>query len=211
MLLTIASANADYSILPTIGSQGTVTLSYDPSSYSGGNSGGAFLADSPQIGSFYTFCIQDTVEFYAGQQYDYTVGNNVSLGAAYLFSHFSDGNLPGFNYNLGSGFTQSSTELQDAIWYFQGQIPTPADGATYVSWTLDSLHDTTSQALANSGGAYNVGALDMYSGNTPAQDQLTMVSSLPEPSQAVAGGVLIGAGGIVWLIRRRKVLRHANH
>ena len=110
--------------------------------------------------AFETFCIEVNESFSPGTSYNAQVSstvvpggplNYVTLGVAYLYSQFAQGTLSGYNYNnlSGSGTTSreySADELQDAIWYLQGEI----NGSGQV--TVSGVKDLTT--INKTGNAY---------------------------------------------------------
>ena len=81
---------------------------------------------------FQTFCCEMTTPLCTGQSCNATVCNSIisgpgsstaiTVGTAYLYSCFSQGILQGYNYKTGTGRETCADELQDAVWYFQGEI-----------------------------------------------------------------------------------------
>ena len=187
---------------------------------------------------FETFCIEVNETFSPGTTYNAAISSTVSpggpdtyitLGTAYLYSEFAQGDLSGtvgsltVSYDYGSltsaGRELSADELQDAIWYLQGEITTNGDIATGLKSEVSNInttlykfnastdpfvllaeeeleHSTNAAALAaiecNANGAYNVLALDLSctNNNSPAQDQL-VYCPVPEPGTVAAGGLLL--------------------
>jgi hypothetical protein len=127
---------------------GTVTLTQG--SYSYGN-GGEFTATTSGLGTFQTFCIEYSEEFYPGQQYWYVENtgavygglggqdaidnhfgprsmDNISIGTAWLYSQFR-ADLVGSHYfgdTLTSSRCEAAGQLQMAIWWFEDEIPNAA-------------------------------------------------------------------------------------
>ena len=191
----------------------TVTLTQNTSGYSGANGGGEFKAVTSGNGTFQTFCIDVGHEFYPGKTYNYSLsqqtfvgsGNNISIGTAWLYSQFLDGNLYNLN-TFGSGRTADATSLQSVFWglenssygssssYFNNSNPFYQAVVT----KFGSLAAAEADAGANN--IYGVEVMNLYSGNDPskclAQSQLVRVprpptASVPEPSTIVAGALLL--------------------
>ncbi len=187
---------------------------------------------------FETFCIEVNETFNPGTTYNASISSTVSpggpdtyitLGTAYLYSQFAKGDLSGtvgslavsYNYTslTSSGRELSADELQDAIWYLQGEITTNGDIAKGLTSEVKDVNTglysfnastdpfvllaeqeagggTNAAALAaieaNANGAYNVMALDLTctNNNAPAQDQLVYIP-VPEPGTVAAGGLLL--------------------
>ena len=177
-----------------INTQGAlITLNWAPGNYSGGNNGGEFQAitSGGNLGNFQTFCIQDTVYFNPGQTYNYTINTSeVTLGTAWIYDEYRKGVLPGYNYTWSTpGHTTSSTDAQEAIWYFQNTGPW-GDIALLSPGALTYVHDANT---AISGGWHNtdVVGLDLWDANhNPAQAQLG-IAAVPETSTWVSAVLLL--------------------
>ena len=166
---------------------GTVTLSFD-----GGNAfnGGAFKAVTSGLGTFDTFCLDKDTDFNIGQTYQYAIsstilpgGSFITLGTAYIYSQFTAG-AAGY-----SGSSAMDNEIQQAIWWLQGDI---AIRPTIIN-QLETDLSTTDQGLeVNGNGAYGVVALALtpLGGGAYAQPQLAVV---PEPTTILAGVMLVGS------------------
>ena len=167
---------------------------------------------------FQTFCIETGEFFYPGSTYNVTIsydiyydggmfpsGSPITMGTAWLYSQFAAGTLIGsgplsYDYTYGSGRTTMAGDLQQAIWYLQGEetslinAGSGADGTTFYNAAVSALGGTINNA-AN--GAYGVVALNLWAPNldgsngTGAQDQLMVVPEasfvVPEPSTASFG------------------------
>ena len=175
------------------------------------------IGSSPNLGSFLTFCVelQEDINLSGGQNYNYQINtgavadtgdssgyghidatdplagpgfgknmDNVSIGTAYLYSQFRAGNL-----NITS--TQLAGNLQNAIWYLEGEL-TYAQMQTYntanglaffndaVTGTGTTGTDGTGTVFADSGGADGVVVLNLYNQDgSLAQDQLAIVPTKP--------------------------------
>jgi len=201
--------------------------------------------NGPLGSTFQTFCIEYTENLRFGSQYEYKInsgavkggaGNtavdpytglsmdNVSIGTAWLYSQFRAGTLA--NY-FGADQLKRAGDLQMAIWYLEDETSS-LTGTTFNGYTPDgsvyynlakanagggSLSDT--QVKADSGGAYGVVALNLFSAGSPGavtidgqtydvnQDVLAIV---PEPTTMVAGALLLLPFGASALrIVRRKI------
>jgi len=152
---------------------------------------------------FQTFCIETMEYFSPGSTYNVTIsdkilynagqfpsGGPITLGTAWLYSQFAAGTLNGYDYTYGSGRTATAGDLQQAIWYLQGEaglINGGADGTTFYNDAVSALGGTVGDP-AN--GAYGVFALNMWTPNedgsngAAAQDQLMVV---PEPTTVSFG------------------------
>ncbi|MGD0348766.1 MAG: hypothetical protein ABSB84_00390 [Verrucomicrobiota bacterium] len=158
--------------------------------------------------NFQTFCIETGEYFYPGTTYNVTIsdevlydggqfpdGEPVTIGTAWLYSQFAAGTLSGYDYAYGSGRTASAGDLQQAIWYLQGEaslVNGGADGTAFYNAAVSALGAAAINNPAN--GAYGVVALNLWdSSNGGAQDQLMMV---PEPSAASFGLLLLLPHGL---------------
>lgn len=190
---------------------------------------------------FETFCVEIDTEFTPGSTYNTSIGNTIlpsgaaiTIGTAYLYSQFAQGTLQNYNYNQNSTGTGSraytSDELQDAIWYLQGEITgagnqyTKGDNFLYSfgGFLFDPKSDPFVQLAesmfgvnafaSDSSNNYGVQVLELTSSDgSPAQDQLvyTSVNSVvpvPEPATFAAGAMLLAPLGISALrtIRKKK-------
>ncbi len=155
---------------------------------------------------FQTFCIETKVDFTPGETYNVTIGNEIfndgqfpsgepiMMGTAWLYSHFAAGTLSGYDYTYGSGRTVSAGDLQQAIWYLQGEatslVNDGVNGTAFYNAAVSALGGTIHNAAD---GAYGVVVLNLWvpgphgSNGAAAQDQLMIV---PEPS-VVSFGLLL--------------------
>jgi hypothetical protein len=166
--------------------------------------------------NFQTFCIETGEYFTPGDTYNVTIsaevlydggqfpnGEPITMGTAWLYSQFAAGTLSGYDYAYGYGRTITAGDLQQAIWYLQGEQPglvnvSGADGTAFYNAAVLALGGVA--AVNNpANGAYGVVALNLWvpnedgSNGAAAQDQLMVVpepSTVPEPS-AVSFGLLL--------------------
>ena len=144
-------------------------------------------------GTTYNVSISDEVRYDGGQ---FPAGEPITLGTAWLYSQFTAGTLGGYDYH-DSGRTASAGNLQQAIWYLQGEetslVNGVADGTAFYNAALSALGGTVNNA-AN--GAYGVIVLNLWvpnpdgSNGAGAQDQLMVVpqlSTVPEPGAGSFG------------------------
>lgn len=179
-----------------------------------------------------TFCVEMTETMSPGTPYTASLdGNTISpgakgarnyltMGTAYLYSQFAQGKLSGYDYTSGPGREVSADELQDAIWYLQGEMTT-GNGGNQNDWdngnlaysfnlsdpTADPFVALAEQACGNSlAGAectntlYYVQVLELTCGTQPAQDQL-IYCPVPEPGTLAAGALFLVPLG--WSVLRR--------
>ena len=157
--------------------------------------------------SFQTFCVEEAEYFSPGSTYNVTISNEVfynggqfpggeplTMGTAWLYSQFAAGTLSGYDYVYGSGRTATAGDLQQAIWYLQGEaglVNGSADGTVFYNEAFSVLGGAITNA-AN--GTYGVAVLNLWapqpdgSNGTAAQDQLMVV---PEPTTVSFGLLLL--------------------
>jgi hypothetical protein len=154
--------------------------------------------------NFQTFCVETLVTFTPGNVYNAIIsneilpdsqfpsGNPITMGTAWLYSQFAAGTLSGYDYTEGSGRIATAGDLQQAIWYLQGDVASlvngGADGTAFYTAAQTALGGNINNA-AN--GAYGVVCLNLRDGNY--QDQLMVAPGytvVPEPS-AVSFGLLL--------------------
>ena len=212
---------------------GTMTVTLSTDSNTGGHGGGAFYAQTSGNGNFETFCIDPSHSFTTGKTYNYTISQNttdpnvskigrktvykdnfISIGTAFLYSQFLDG-------NLGDGWTKSdSTLLQQTFWALEGEISNVSSilntGNTFYNDLITQFHNiSAAEADAGEDNIYGVAVMNLYSirngKTTLAQSQLVRIPtcpppvSVPEPSTIVAGALLLLPLGVSALkILRRK-------
>ncbi len=149
--------------------------------------------------NFQTFCVETTEYFTPGDVYNVIIsdailpddqfpgGEPITMGTAWLYSQFAAGTLSGYDYTEGGGRIATAGDLQQAIWYLQGDVASlvngSADGTDFYNAAVSALGGSINSA-AN--GAYGVVCLNLRDGND--QDQLMVV---PEPSVASFGLLLL--------------------
>jgi hypothetical protein len=226
-LALLASPSAMASLTVTL--YDTTYNNYSPGGeYNAVTTGGSYLANysssAIRNGGFETFCIDKSTTFSYGVAYDaslssYIVGNSgnqLSLGAAYLYSEFAAGSLSGYNYTTTSARQTSAAWLQKTLWALEGQYSSTVFGASNPFYNLLlSEFSTIAGAQANAAGAYGVQVLQLTDscGNS-VQSQLVQcgtpspnVGVVPEPATVVAGALLLLPFGVSTLrIIRRKHL-----
>jgi hypothetical protein len=198
-------------------------------------------------GGFETFCVEINEDFSPGTTYNAQISSTIlpdpgaqydyiTLGTAYLYSQFAQGTLADYDYTAGynsmtkMGRELSADELQDAIWFLQGEINSSGKvilSGSEITSVNDSLytfsastdpfillaeeniyHNTNSAALTkietDADGAYGVLALDLTSSNgQSAQDQL-IYCPVPEAATFAAGAMLLFPLGLSTLRSLRK-------
>jgi hypothetical protein len=193
----------------------TVVLTQDAYSFSvagefNANLSHSFLgnyAASAIVGTgFETFCIETMVDFNAGQTYTYSLANvdsrGVALteGAAYLYSQFSKGTLGNYDYTDTATRNTDASELQSAIWWFQGEqtypgYPSPTNNVFYKE-AITALGSANADLAEN--GKFGVEVLQMWDGKNAAQNQLVLV-----PDQGATAGLFAMGLTAMGLLHRR--------
>ncbi len=206
------------------------TINFGSSAYENGT-GGEFNAvttpfgSSPDLGSFPTFCIEDSENISAPPSgpYTYTINpgavaggagayaidphtgltmDNISIGTAWLFSQFAAGTLTlddgsgGAGSYFGANRYNNAGELQQAFWYLEDENGGVDNG--YVALAESALSTDLNGVKADSGGAYGVVALNLFNPDgSLAQDQLAVVPEPIVPEPTTAGCFLLGLGALV--------------
>jgi len=105
------------------------------------------LATGPGGVGFETFCMDTGTEVRSNPLGATLIPGNVTAGTAWLYSEFAHGLLgaDGYNYtdtSVAGGRWKSAAALQSAIWYFQGDIASPAAGlaTTFVNDAIAALN-----------------------------------------------------------------------
>ena len=188
------------------------------------------------VTGFETFCVEMNQSFTPGNTYNTTVGNSivsgpysstsVTVGTAYLYSQFAQGTLTGYTYTPGSNRELSADELQDAIWYLQGELPSYGSSSTsdslykfkasndpFVALVQSLFGGSATESDATYGNNFGVEALNLTSGSgwdtQYNQDQLVYTSGpkptpVPEPATFAAGAMLLAPLGLSLLRIIRK-------
>lgn len=177
----------------------TVTLNTTQNSYYGtGGSGGEFIATTSDNGTFNTFCADVSHVFYTGNPYSYTISQNtgytptskLSLGDAYLYSSFLNGEL---NSQLTD--IQSYGKFAYALWYFNGEnAPFSFDNDPFITYAENAGVGDLNTLLSPSDGAYGISVMNLYNTDgSPAQSQLVYVSDTTNTGMLLFGSLcLIG-------------------
>ncbi len=169
---------------------------------------------------FGTFCIEFNEYFHSGGVYDVALNNGsimggvsgavngkdvISNGTAYLYEQFALGTLAGFNYgdtNLDSVVYDSAKQLQNTIWYLEGEITSAYYGVGFGSF-LGLAQSQLDYASDYVGGAVKVMNLTSNNGHKHHQDQL-VYAGVPDSGTTVSL-LLVAVCGLVGA--RRKLAR----
>lgn len=220
MGLALAGAVASPSLLASYDGSVTVTAG----NYQAGNGGEFKAVTTPSLGkinlgTFQTFCIELNEHLSFGGTYNYRINSgavaggtsetvaldpntglsmdNISAGTAYLYANYRAGNA---GFTVGS--LTDAANLQNAIWYLENEIGSIGGANPYYNAAI-AHYTTLAAARADSGGAYGVVALNLFTGNDEVhQDVLGIV---PEPTTLVAGALMaLPFGASVVRVLRRK-------
>jgi len=212
-----------------------VTVTRVPGYFSG--SGGEFTisgspwANTPPYnsvalvgGGFQTFCVELNEHVIMGNTYlaelnlkavNGGVGGGspdpLSIGAAWLYKQFAEGNLFGYDYTL-AGRAASAALLQEAIWWLEDEItslsgPNPFLAQLSTPAWISSYGSNPKADYDPSTAGFNVRVINMWGAdangnidkNQPKQDMLVY---LPDGGMTL---VLLGAGLLgVAAIRRKE-------
>lgn len=112
-----------------------------------------------------TFCVETAITFLPGAAYDASIGSqikpnvapgstSIAVGAAWLYQQFVTGDLSassegGYEYTTltASGREKSGDELQDAIWYLEGEIT--STGRVVSGDDVKSVNNSTYNFIAS--------------------------------------------------------------
>ncbi len=186
-------------------------------------------------GGIETFCVEMAQTISAGTPYSATVGPSIvngsgssplTVGVAWLYMEFVTGGLanaagysvsgadydytPGYNNTTGMGRELSADELQDAIWYLQGELGTSTTTQTRDSiYTYTASNDPFIQLVEDKFGSlagaeesdtasgasnYGVEVLNLTSevnGCTVYDQDQLIYCPVPEPATLAAGAMLL--------------------
>ena len=254
--LSLAIAMPCVFVASNLFAQLSTTLDLAPNGYRDPNAWGgeftAFVTGGPNFAANYnsaaqatiggqtgfeTFCVEIDEEFSPGGTYNTSLGNTIipggaaiTIGTAYLYSQFAQGTLSGYQYGTGMARETSADELQDAIWYLQGEVTSAGNhftmgngngsqGGNYLYNFGGSGFNPASDPFVNlvqtmfganafasdTNNNYGVQVLELSSAGGYNQDQL-VIAPVPEPATFVAGAIPLVPLGIslVRALRRKK-------
>lgn len=216
--LLVASAQAAFAAL-------TVTTGSDWGTYKNTqNGGGEFtltLTDTASKSSrtIQTFCLETHEYIRLNSTYDATIntaadhGNHtsntilgpdtISNGTAWLYSSFVQGSLTGYDYSSTAGRQTSAADLQNAIWYLEGEI-TSISNNTFYNAALKEFGSYAKATANYDSTASSVRVLNLTKGehcNTTYAQDVLVATPTPIPAAAwLFGSGLLGLVGI----RRKK-------
>lgn len=189
----------------TFGDAGELTATATPNSFLSG------YVPSTILGSgFQTFSAQADRTFIYGLPYEFdlaqsdSAGHVLTQGAALLYYDFSQGILPGYDYDATDpyGRTQSAGELQAALWDLQGYAspgttyPDGGAGNTFYDYATNQLGD---DLLAANNHKFSVDIVELWDVHHNSGQNL-LVTTVPDNATTAA---LTGLAfvGLIWARR----------
>ncbi|HSS98273.1 MAG TPA: VPDSG-CTERM sorting domain-containing protein [Terriglobales bacterium] len=151
---------------------------------------------------FETFCLEYSEHFTPGGTYNYAISqaaihggipggsDPLSLGTAWLYLNFAEGLLTGYNFTNGANRTINAGQLQDTIWWLEGERPDPGAGDSFRNLVITQF-GSAANAMADNNGFYGVAVLNLYYlDGSLAQDQLVLVPDSGTTAVLLAVGLL---------------------
>jgi VPDSG-CTERM motif len=169
------------------------------------------ISNSP---SFQTFCLEENEYIQQGYTYNFgalsdsaslggVVGPNpdpISIGTAWLYSQFATGALAGYTWS-GSGRNTSAGELQNAIWWLEGEGGVKNSFVTAAEAALGKDDSTVKDnAGTNNFGVYVLNLQSVEgagcAGGYPGPNCQSQLVYVPDGGTTVMllGGALLGLG-----------------
>jgi hypothetical protein len=205
---------------------GTIKVSGSPYTLGTPGSGGEFTATAAGFGTFQSFCLEANEYIDFGNTFDYNKNtgavqggvsgattidshtglpmDNISIGTVYLYSHFADGSLTGYHFAGNPQRVADATDLQNAIWWLEGEGGARNHWVDLAESNLGGLNDTDikKDALGNPLNTFNVIALNLFNGSDAQHvtiggvtynlnQDILAISVVPEPTTIVAGALLL--------------------
>jgi len=172
---------------------------------------GEFILTQSEVPTFNTFCVEMNQYINVGNTYSYLISNEsdggvngpspVTLGTAWLYSSFRNGNLSGY-----VGTYDQQTSLQNTFWYLQGEITDKSGTGNWLNLVQSSLGQNANLFSA-ANGAYGVDIWNLFDANgVQCQSQLG-ITAVPEPSTALAGALALLFIPWALLSTRSKIIR----
>jgi hypothetical protein len=123
------------------------------------------------------------------------------MGTAWLYSQFRAGTLAGYS----SGLTATAGQLQNAIWWLEGEITADQSANPFITQIPNAAWRAYNSGT-DANGAFGVVALNLtYPNGGRAQDQLALVPvPVPEPTTIIAGALLLLPFAVSTFRRSRK-------
>lgn len=150
---------------------------------------------------FETFCLEYNEEFIPGGTYNYAISqaaihggvpggsDPLSLGTAWLYLNFAEGNLPGYDFTNAANRTNAAGMLQNTIWWLEGERADPGSGNSFRNLVVTQF-GSAANAMANNNGFYGVAVLNLYYlDGRDSQDQLVLVPDSGTTSMLLSLGL----------------------
>ena len=129
----------------------------------------------------------------------------LSVGVAWLYSQFATGTLAGYDYSAtDGGRITSAGELQNAIWYLQGETGDPGNVFSVAAVNEFGLA-TATESVTLYGNDFNVEVMNLTDGNGNAAQNQLFLDPVPDggPTVGLLGAALVA---LVLIGRRRAVI-----
>ena len=164
-------------------------------------------------GTFQSFCIEVGETISAGVTYNAFFNSEavaggtggpspdpLSIGTADLYYNFAKGTLAGYNYTGTTSERKSSAgQLQNVIWWLEGEAGDPGAGNTFRGYIITNYGDFLA-ASADNNGAFNVAVLNLYTLQGGLAQDVLVVTPIPAAVWLLGSGLL----GLVGIRRRFK-------